>query len=55
MIANDDLMVMLADLQWWFKFGLSELDTLTLQELDAWLAQAQRQIKAGYQYQSSLG
>ncbi|OBX04268.1 phage tail protein [Gallibacterium salpingitidis] len=40
---------MLADLQWWFKFGLFELDSLTLPELELWLAQAQRQIKAGYQ------
>lgn len=41
-------MTILADLKWWFGFTLAELEGLTLSELETWLAQAQRQIKAGY-------
>ncbi|WP_348622000.1 GpE family phage tail protein [Gallibacterium genomosp. 2] len=49
MMPNDEtLMTILADLKWWFGFTLAELEGLTLSELETWLAQAQRQIKAGY-------
>ncbi|RZN51776.1 GpE family phage tail protein [Avibacterium paragallinarum] len=33
---------------WWFGWGISELEQLYLDDLDVWLTQAERQIKAGY-------
>ncbi|WP_432419350.1 GpE family phage tail protein [Gallibacterium anatis] len=38
----------LADLAFWFGFSHSELEEMTLDEIERWLIQAQRQIKANY-------
>jgi len=38
----------LADLAFWFGFAHSELEEMTLDEVERWLIQAQRQIKANY-------
>ncbi|WP_115008082.1 GpE family phage tail protein [Moraxella lacunata] len=39
----------LADLAWWFGFGHFELENMTICDVKRWIAQASRQIKAGYQ------
>jgi hypothetical protein len=38
----------LADLAWWFGFAPLELEELTLDEIERWYKQAQRQMKAQY-------
>lgn len=38
----------IADIVWWFGFSAEEIDGWTLKELDDWLFQANRQVKAGY-------
>lgn len=38
----------IADVVWWFGFSAEEINNWTLKELDDWLAQANRQVKAGY-------
>jgi len=38
----------LADLAFWFSFQPSELEDMTLDEVECWLEQANRQIKAKY-------
>lgn len=45
---NQTLNNVLADLAWWFRFSIEELDGLTLSELDDWVEQLNRQVKAGY-------
>lgn len=44
----DSLDVALADLAWWFGFAPKDLDDLTLEDVQKWLSQANRQIKARY-------
>ncbi|OBX86882.1 phage tail protein [Haemophilus sp. CCUG 66565] len=39
---------MLADLAFWFGFQPSELEEMTLDDIERWLNQAKRQIKANY-------
>ena len=38
----------LADLAFWFGFSHSDLEEMTLDDIERWLTQAQRQIKANY-------
>jgi len=38
----------MADLAFWFGFQPSELEEMTLDDIERWLTQAQRQIKANY-------
>jgi len=38
----------LADLAFWFGFSHSELEEMTLNEIERWLKQAKRQIDANY-------
>ena len=38
----------MADLAFWFGFQPSELEDMTLDEVERWLEQANRQIKAKY-------
>lgn len=38
----------LADLAFWFGFPPSELEEMTLEEVERWLKQAERQINANY-------
>lgn len=39
---------MIADVAWWFGWGISEINEMPFQELWKWTEQANRQIKAGY-------
>ncbi|MGX2951455.1 GpE family phage tail protein [Ursidibacter sp. B-7004-1] len=39
---------MLADLAWWFGWQPSELENLTIDEIERWIKQAERQVKAEY-------
>ncbi len=39
---------MLADIAWWFGWSLTELNECYVDEINLWLKQAQRQIKARY-------
>lgn len=48
MPTKEVLNSILADLAWWFKFSLEELDRLTLDELNDWVEQLNRQAKEGY-------
>lgn len=38
----------MADLAFWFGFQPSELEEMTLDEVERWIIQAERQIKARY-------
>ncbi|MBF0752240.1 MULTISPECIES: GpE family phage tail protein [unclassified Pasteurella] len=38
----------LADLAFWFGFSYSDLEEMTLDDVERWLTQARRQIKANY-------
>ncbi|WP_226537719.1 GpE family phage tail protein [Avibacterium paragallinarum] len=44
----DELYTLYADLAWWYGWTQSDIDALTMEELDCWLTQANRQVKAGY-------
>ncbi|MFD1246005.1 GpE family phage tail protein [Paralysiella testudinis] len=46
--ATAQLLTACADLAWWFGWSVQDVYALTLDELDAWLKEATRQIKAGY-------
>ncbi|MFB6349513.1 GpE family phage tail protein [Moraxella marmotae] len=38
----------IAELAWWFGFAPSELENMSLLDIERWLKQANRQIKAKY-------
>ena len=48
MIPMETLNNAIADVVWWFGFSAEEINNWTVKELDDWLAQANRQVKAGY-------
>ncbi|MGQ0287484.1 GpE family phage tail protein [Pasteurellaceae bacterium 22721_9_1] len=39
---------MIADVAWWYGWNVSEIEQMSLAELQTWMEQANRQIKAGY-------
>lgn len=40
--------MMMADIAWWFGWSMSDIENMFFDELQTWLAQANRQIKEGY-------
>ena len=47
-VSAESLNAAVADLAFWFGFQPSELEDMTLDEVERWLEQANRQIKAKY-------
>ena len=46
--ADEQLLNAVADLAWWFGWGVQDVYALPLDEFEDWQKEAARQIKAGY-------